>query len=116
MLQQLINHKRGTRKKTTFSGLGDVLIPWYQKNVDLPGQKLSGITELWAELVPERLLSHTRLVGFVRGTLSVAIDHATARMELDHLLRQGLLRQLQTGSKGAIFKVKTSIDGTLEKP
>ena len=115
MLQQLISHKRGTRKRASLSGLGDILVPWYQKNVDQPGQKLAGIIELWAELVPERLATQTRLVGFVRGTLSVAVDHATARTELDYLLRQSLLRQLQTGSKGTIFRVKTSIDGSTEK-
>ena len=107
-LQTLLTNKK--RKDTRDAArLGDVLIPWFEKTVTRPAEKLGGIADLWNELVPAPILQRSRLVGFAKGTLTVALDSSTARSELDSKLRGGLLRTLQTQSRGAIFRIKTCV-------
>jgi hypothetical protein len=107
-LETLLTNKRSPETRST-ARLGDVLLPWFEKVVNKPAEKVDGITELWQALVPANLKSRSRLLGLAKGVLTVALDSATIRSELDARLRAGLLRQLQTGSKGAVFKVKTCI-------
>jgi len=115
VLQKLLTTKRGQARPAKLSGLGDILVPWYQKTIAKPGAKLGGITEIWEQMVPKHIADHARLIAFQRGTLSVALENATVRNELEYILRQGLLRQMQTLTKGAVFRIKTSIDGSALK-
>jgi len=107
-LHNLLTNKKSPETRAT-ARLGDVLIPWFEKTVAKPAKQLGPITELWQTLVPPPLQPHSRLLGLSRGTLSVALDSAAARAELDARLRSGLLRQLQTESRGTIFKIKTCV-------
>ncbi len=111
-LQRLLTNKKNPRTRDA-AKLGDVLLPWFEKVIAKPGKKMEGIAELWEELVPEELYKHSRIQGFTRGTLNVSMASAPARAQLDGLLRGGLLRQLQTGSRGAIYRVKTCVQGGL---
>ena len=43
----------------------------------------------------------------------MALDSSTVRAELETRLRSGLLRVLQTESKGALFRVKTFVEGQM---
>ncbi len=70
---------------------------------------MAGIAELWQTLVPPKVAASSRLLSFQRGTLTVALDSATLRAEFDAQLRGGLLRRLQTESRGALFRVKTCV-------
>jgi hypothetical protein len=108
-LQTLLTNKRN-RETRDVARLGDVLLPWFEKTVAKPAEKLSGISELWEAHVPGPILSRTRLVGFHRGTLTVAVDSAPVRAELDAQLRGGLLRKLQAESRGTLYRVKTQIE------
>jgi hypothetical protein len=105
----LTNKKR--RETRDAARLGDVLIPWFEKTVAKPAAKLEGVADLWQEHLPLNILQRCRLVGFQRGMLTVALDSATVRAELESRLRSGLLRVLQTESKGALFRVKTFVEG-----
>jgi len=107
-LQNLLTNKKSPETRAT-ARLGDVLLPWFEKNVAKPARQLGPVTELWQTLVPPQLLSRSRLLGLSRGILSVALDSATTRAELEARLRSGLLRQLQTESRGIIFKIKTCV-------
>jgi hypothetical protein len=107
-LQTLLTNKRSKETRET-AKLGEVLLPWFEKMVEKPAEKMEGVLELWMELAPAALRDRCRLTGFQRGTLTIAVESATVRAELDARLRQGLLRQLQTRSKGAVFRVKTSV-------
>jgi hypothetical protein len=107
-LQRLLTNKANPRTRDA-AKLGDVLLPWFEKVVAKPGEKLEGVTELWQALVPERMLKRTRLLGLNKGTLSVGVDSAPMRAELDGQLRGGMLRQLQTESRGAVYRVKTCV-------
>ncbi|MGN6368352.1 MAG: DUF721 domain-containing protein [Phycisphaerae bacterium] len=107
-LQTLLTNKKSKETRET-AKLGEVLLPWFEKMVEKPAEKMEGVLELWMELAPPNLKERARLVSFQRGTLTIAVESATVRAELDGQLRQGLLRKLQMGSKGAIFRIKTSV-------
>ncbi|HVX83587.1 MAG TPA: DciA family protein [Phycisphaerae bacterium] len=109
-LQNLLTNKRSPETRDV-ARLGDVLLPWFEKAVSKPGEKLEGVLELWQRLVPGALLGRSRLLGLHRGTLNVALDSATVRAEVDGLLRGGLLRELQKESRGVVYRVKTSVQG-----
>lgn len=66
----------------------------FQREVARPHKQLGRFVELWTELVPEPVLGHTRLEGFSRGVLRVAVDSSPHLYELDQLLRGGLEREL----------------------
>jgi len=107
-LQNLLTNKKSPETRAT-ARLGDVLLPWFEKTVAKPAKQLGPVIELWQTLVPAPLQSRSRLLGLSRGTLSIALDSATTRAELEACLRSGLLRQLQTESRGTIFKIKTCV-------
>ena len=109
-LHTLLTNKR-RRDTRDIARLGDVLLPWYERTVAKPSEKLEGITELWQEHVPAGIVTRSRLVGFHRGTLTVALDSTTVRAELDMRLRGGLLRALQAASKGSLYRIKTCVEG-----
>jgi hypothetical protein len=113
-LQNLLTNKRNPETRDA-ARLGDVLLPWFEKSVNRPADKLDGIAEAWQKLVPTALVDRSRLLGLHRGTLTVALDSAPVRAQLDGLLRGGLLRQLQTESRGALYRIKTCVQGDLPR-
>ncbi|MFW6060686.1 MAG: DciA family protein [Phycisphaeraceae bacterium] len=72
----------------------------FQHEVARPHKQLGRFIDLWAELVPETLHRHTRLEGFSRGTLRVAVDSSAHLYELNQLLRGGLERELMRRQPG----------------
>lgn len=66
----------------------------FDREVARPHRQLGQLVTLWAELVPEPLVHHTRLEGLARGVLRVSVDSSPHLYELDQLLRAGLERQL----------------------
>jgi hypothetical protein len=79
----------------------------FQQEVAKPYKQLGDLAALWAELVPQRLVKASRLVGLSRGTLHVEVDHAAAHFEIDRLLRGGLQQDLITRHKGPAFRTVT---------
>jgi hypothetical protein len=110
-LHMLLTNKR-RRDTRPVAKLGDVLLPWYEQAIAKPAAKLEGIAELWQEHVPAGIVKRSRLVGFYRGTLTVALDSSTVRAELDVRLRGGLLRTMQVASKGNLYRIKTCVQGS----
>ncbi|MEM1356309.1 MAG: DciA family protein [Planctomycetota bacterium] len=76
----------------------------FNRDVEKPYRQLGDLAELWREIVPDRLLTHCRLVGLSRGTLHVEADHAAAHFEIDRLLRSGLQTDLIKRHKGPAFR------------
>ena len=113
-LHTLLTNKKRPQTRDA-AKLGDVLLPWFEKSVAKPAAKLEGVAELWQQHVPANIVHHSRLVGFHRGTLTVALDSATVRAELETRLRSGLLRILQGESKGAVYRVKSCIEAVEAK-
>ena len=66
----------------------------FKQQVEKPHKQLGDLAELWQQLVPEALVSHTRLESLNRGVLRVAVDSSARLYELDRLLREGLRDRL----------------------
>lgn len=74
----------------------------FKRDVERPYKQLGELAQLWEQLLPRELATHTRLDSFSRGVLRVTVDSSPRLYELDRLLRAGLQRQLvqhQTGTK-----------------
>jgi hypothetical protein len=109
-LRMLLTNKKRPETRDA-ARLGDVLLPWFEQAVTKPAARMESVSELWQEHVPANILKHCSLSGFARGVLTVTLDSAAVRTELETRLRSGLLRLLQTHSRGALFRVKTRVDG-----
>jgi predicted nucleic acid-binding Zn ribbon protein len=69
-------------------------------------RQLSRLAAIWDELIPESIRDHTALDSFSGGVLTVVVDSAPHRFQLQTLLRGGLLRAIQANFSGAINKVR----------
>jgi len=113
-LQTLLTNKKN-RATRDVARLGDVLLPWYEKSVRKPAEKLEGIVELWQLYVPANIVKHSRLLGLHKGALKVAMDSAAVRAELDAQLRGGLLRTLQAASRGSLYRVQSFVESPVDE-
>lgn len=71
-------------------------------------RQLSRLAAIWDEVVPEEIREHTALESFNRGSLTVLVDSAAHRFELQMLLDGGLQREIQARFGGAIQKIRLS--------
>ncbi|MBL7133272.1 MAG: DUF721 domain-containing protein [Phycisphaerae bacterium] len=69
-------------------------------------RQLSRLAAIWDQVVPEPIRDHTALEGFSGGVLTVVVDSAPHRFQLQTLLRGGLLRAIQANFSGAVNKVR----------
>jgi Dna[CI] antecedent, DciA len=89
---------RRNRKDRDFS-LG-FMRDQFKRDVQKPYEQLGDLTDIWSELVPEELSTHTRLVSLSRGVLRVSVDSSGRLYELDRLLRSGVFDELITRHRG----------------
>ena len=109
-LRMLLTNKKRPETRDA-ARLGDVLLPWFERSVAKPAARMETVAELWQQHVPANIVKHCSLSRFSRGVLTVTLDSAAVRTELEIKLRSGLLRMLQTDSRGALFRVKTHVEG-----
>lgn len=76
----------------------------FKREVQKPFEQLGDLSEIWSELVPEALSSHTRLVCLNRGVLRVSVDSSGRLYELDRLLRGGVFDEIVSRHKGKALK------------
>jgi hypothetical protein len=69
-------------------------------------RQLSKLASVWDEVIPPAIRQHTALEGFNRGILTVLVDSAPHRFQLQMLLDGGLLGELRRRFTGAIDKVR----------
>ncbi|HNX26412.1 MAG TPA: DciA family protein [Phycisphaerae bacterium] len=69
-------------------------------------KKLSELSVIWDELLPDIIREHTVLDDFNNGTLKVVVDSPAVRFELQTILRSGIERELKTRFGGALNKIK----------
>jgi len=98
-LVRLDRHKR--TPQNVGAALGPEMISFFKQAVEKRQTKLSKIAECWGRLVPETLLEHCALEGFVRGSLTVIVDSSSHLYELKQLLLAGLQDQLLIACKSA---------------
>ncbi|KKL57022.1 hypothetical protein LCGC14_2239580 [marine sediment metagenome] len=69
-------------------------------------KQIGHVCVVWDECIPEYIREHTALVGFSRGTLTVAVDSAAHRYQLQQLLRSGLQQAIRERLPQALNRVK----------
>ena len=69
-------------------------------------RQLSKLSQIWDALIPAEINGHTALESFNRGVLTVIVDSAPHRYNLQMLLSGGLVRELQARFAGALNKVR----------
>jgi Dna[CI] antecedent DciA-like protein len=69
-------------------------------------RKLSQLAGIWDACIPEGIRDHTALEGLNRGVLTVIVDSAPHRFQLQTLLRGGLLREIQQRFPGSLNRIK----------
>ena len=69
-------------------------------------KQLGELAILWDEIIPENLRRHTALESFRQGVLTVTVDSASHRFELQTLLRSGVLQAMQQRFRGALNRIR----------
>ena len=69
-------------------------------------RQLGQLAEIWDEVVPEEIAEHTALESFSREVMTVMVDSAAHRFQLQTLLRGGLMKIIQKQFSGAIQKIR----------
>jgi hypothetical protein len=70
-------------------------------------RQIGQLSVAWDECIPDFIREHTGLVKFSRGTLTVAVDSAPHRYQLQQLLDGGLLGAIRERfPSGALNRVK----------
>ncbi|MBT3199767.1 MAG: DUF721 domain-containing protein [Phycisphaerales bacterium] len=69
-------------------------------------RQLSKLAAVWDEVLPSTVRHHTALESFQRGVLTVMVDSASHRYQLQTLLTAGLMKEIQTRFNGPLNKVR----------
>jgi predicted nucleic acid-binding Zn ribbon protein len=69
-------------------------------------RQLSRLAEAWDDVIPPEIREHTALEGYRAGVLTVTVDSASHRFELQMLLAGGLTAELRSRFSGTLSKVR----------
>jgi len=86
--------------------LGQTVSLFVKHNLARRVRQLGKLAEIWDEVVPERIREHTALESFNRGVLTVLVDSAAHRFQLQTLLAGGLKREIQARFSFALDRIK----------
>ena len=114
-ITRLIQYRGVTKSPDKAESLGAFMPAWYEREVLKPARTMDFLEPLWREL-PELLRHSCRLKGIHRSILTIVCDQPSARMELERLLRNGLLLKFQAASHGRIKRVKAVVGYTPNAP
>jgi predicted nucleic acid-binding Zn ribbon protein len=86
--------------------LGETLTHLMQARLAKRVRQIGVLAAIWDECVPEYIREHTALVNFARGTLTVAVDSAAHRYQLQVLLRNGLQEAIRERFPGSVNRIR----------
>jgi len=92
--------------KETVAHLAEPLTMLMKHQIGRRVKKLSELSVIWDELLPDVIRDHTVLDDFSNGTLKVVVDSPAVRFELQTLLRSGIEKELKTRFNGPLNKIK----------
>lgn len=69
-------------------------------------KQLSRLADIWDEIIPDEIRHHTALDSLQRGVLTVIVDSASHRFQLQTLLTGGLMREIQRRYSDALQKIR----------
>ena len=80
-----------------------------QRDADKVRSQLGPAIESWLAVVPEPIRSRSRVVALRGGILTVQVDSAAVRYELDGMLRANLLARLRKMLRGPLNRIKIQV-------
>ena len=69
-------------------------------------RQVSKLAAIWDHVVPKEIGEHTALESFQKGMLTVIVDSASHRFQLQTLLTGGLMREIQARFPAALNKIR----------
>ncbi len=69
-------------------------------------RQLGGLAKIWDDVLPRTIRDHTALECFNRGVLTVLVDSAAHRYQLQMLLTGGVEREIRSRFTGALNKIR----------
>ncbi len=93
--------------------IGNFLPEWFDRNVEKPGVLLTDIVELCKAELPRQLYDAVALAGIHRGSLTIYVQSAAAKAEIDSCLRSSLVSKIQTRTHGVVQKVRTVVNRSM---
>ena len=101
---QTVWQQRRSQDRTVHLGYPLALLMKY--NLSKRAKQLGKLASVWDEVLPESLSDHTSLESFNSGVLTVLVDSASRRFQLQTLLTGGLKREIQRRTPVAINKIR----------
>lgn len=103
---QLRNVWRNRQQPDRIAPLGQPLTTLMKTRLAKRVRQLGALAAVWDECIPQYLREHTALVHFQRGTLTVAVDSAPHRYQLQVLLGNGLQEAIRERCPSALNRVR----------
>lgn len=69
-------------------------------------RQLSKLAAIWDDVLPDGIRNHTALESFRDGVLTVLVDSASHRYQLQLLLAGGLTREIRSRFSGTLKKIR----------
>lgn len=69
-------------------------------------RQLSRLAVIWDEVIPESIRDHTALESLQRGALTVLVDSAAHRYQLQILLDSGVRAEIQSRFPGGLNRIR----------
>ena len=86
--------------------LGEPLTAMMKHTLAKKVKQLGKLATIWDEVVPQNIAEHTALESYHREVLTVLVDSAAHRFQLQTLLNGGLTRIIQQRFAGTINKIR----------
>lgn len=86
--------------------LGEPLAVFMKRKLAKRVRQLSRLAAVWDEVIPAEISRHTALDGLQRGVLTVLVDSAPHRFQLQTLLDAGLKAEIQTRYAGCLNRIR----------
>lgn len=69
-------------------------------------RQIGHLSAVWDECIPQYIREHTALVSYSRGVLTVAVDSAPHRYQLQMLLGNGLTEAIRERTPGPLNRIR----------
>lgn len=69
-------------------------------------RQIGKLSEIWDECLPRSIRDHTALESLNRGTLTVLVDSAAHRYQLQTLLTGGVMKEIQSRYSGPLNRIR----------
>jgi len=103
---QLRHVWQNRQRKDRTAALSEPLAFLMKRRLAKRVRQVGRLSMVWDECIPEYIRQHTALVSFSRGVLTVAVDSASHRYQLQMLLANGLLDAMRERTAGPLNRVK----------